>query len=205
MLTERRHSTSSIFWRIPLWQTIADHGRVFYAIASLQSHPRLPITHTLRRLCCLCSFNLNKPSPSPFQCHTPTCAPLKRNSFLVSQYHIPIPVARAERRCRSPCLACIALRGLTPEIIMVIDVLGILVIPKTNWQLGHERCPCNNNDSLQRKPPPLTCKSPTYEPPLDNLMNDELREDDFEARSVFMLTVQSKHNLQFAITQCLFC
>ncbi|KAI0003714.1 hypothetical protein BJV74DRAFT_876070 [Russula compacta] len=51
-----------------------------------------------------------------------------------------------------------------------------------------ERRPRNEDDSLRRKPspPPLTRKSPTYEPPPDDPMNDEPREDDSEARSVFV-------------------
>jgi hypothetical protein len=54
---------------------------------------------------------------------------------LVIWQHLPystIPVTRAERRCRSPCLAYIPLRGLIPEIIILIAVLGILAIPETN-------------------------------------------------------------------------
>ncbi|KAF8506664.1 hypothetical protein F5888DRAFT_1602373 [Russula emetica] len=51
-----------------------------------------------------------------------------------------------------------------------------------------ERRPRNDDDSLRRKPspPPVTRKSPTYEPPPDDPMNDEPREDDSEARSVFV-------------------
>jgi RNA-binding protein 39 len=73
-----------------------------------------------------------------------------------------------------------------------------------------ERRPHNDDDSLRRKPspPPLAYafssplespngllielhkysrrKSPTYEPPPDDPMNDEPREDDSEARSVFV-------------------
>ncbi|KAI9509074.1 hypothetical protein F5148DRAFT_978870 [Russula earlei] len=51
-----------------------------------------------------------------------------------------------------------------------------------------ERRSRHDDDSLRRKPtpPPLTRTSPTYEPPPDDPMNDEPREDDSEARSVFV-------------------
>ncbi|KAN0124730.1 hypothetical protein V8E52_001282 [Russula decolorans] len=45
-----------------------------------------------------------------------------------------------------------------------------------------------DDDSVRPKPspPPVTRKSPTYEPPPDDPMNEEPREDDSEARSVFV-------------------
>jgi len=51
-----------------------------------------------------------------------------------------------------------------------------------------ERRPRLEEEAIRRKPspPPLTRKSPTYEPPPDDPMNDEPREDDSEARSVFV-------------------
>ncbi|KAI0308240.1 hypothetical protein B0F90DRAFT_1813531 [Multifurca ochricompacta] len=51
-----------------------------------------------------------------------------------------------------------------------------------------ERRPRLEDDSNLRKPspPPLARKSPTYEPPPDDPMNEEPREDDSEARSVFV-------------------
>ncbi|KAH9065714.1 hypothetical protein EDB87DRAFT_1672381 [Lactarius vividus] len=51
-----------------------------------------------------------------------------------------------------------------------------------------ERRSRHEDDSHRHKspPPPLARKSPTYEPPPDDPMNDEPREDDSEARSVFV-------------------
>ncbi|KAI9460614.1 hypothetical protein BJY52DRAFT_1118076 [Lactarius psammicola] len=51
-----------------------------------------------------------------------------------------------------------------------------------------ERRSRHEDDTHRRQPspPPLARKSPTYEPPPDDPMNDEPREDDSEARSVFV-------------------
>ena len=109
-------------------------------------------------------------------------------------------------------------RELIPEIVMVIDVPGILAIPEMNSTtcpdtggiVGHHAV---TSAALTMLKNPLGAsrphlrwrtsfflrlvgslivsshfrrKSPTYEPPPDDPMNDEPREDDSEARSVFV-------------------
>ena len=111
MLTGRLRSTSSsILWRVPPWQTIADHGRVCCAITSLQSHPRLSITHTLRHPCRLLFIRLRQVLTIPVS-HSHPCSPqTQRFLGLVIRQVLPYPtnpVTRAEGKCRSPCLACV--------------------------------------------------------------------------------------------------
>ena len=111
MLTERRCSTSSsILWRVPPWQTIADHGRVCCAITSLQSRLRLPITHTLRHHPCRLLFiRLRQALTIPVS-HSHPCSPqTQRFLGLVIRQHMPyrtIPVTLAEGKYKSPYLAC---------------------------------------------------------------------------------------------------
>lgn len=111
-----------------------------------------------------------------------------------------------------------ALRDLIPEIVMVIDVPGILAIPEMNsttcpdtggivgrhavtsvapmlkipFSASRPHLRWRTSSFFLRVVSPLIVgshfrrKSPTYEPPPDDPMNDEPREDDSEARSVFV-------------------
>jgi hypothetical protein len=112
-----------------------------------------------------------------------------------------------------------ALRELIPEIVMVIDVPGILAIPEMNSttcpdtggivgrhavtsaaptmlkipsRASRPHLRWRTSSFFLRVVDPLIVgshfrrKSPTYEPPPDDPMNDEPREDDSEARSVFV-------------------
>jgi hypothetical protein len=112
MLTQRSTS-SSILWQVPLWQTIADHGRVCCAIINLQSRLPLHITHTLRRRCRML-FNQLLPVPiipaSRF-----LLSFLRVRWFLgfVIRQHVPYlttRVTRAAWRYRSRSLPCVRRR-----------------------------------------------------------------------------------------------
>ena len=114
MLTERPSTSSSILWRVLLWQMIADHGRVCCGITSLQSHPRLPITHTLRHPCRLLFIRLRQALTTiPVSHFHPCSPPMRRFLGLVIRQYLPyptIPTTRAEGKCRSLCLACVRQR-----------------------------------------------------------------------------------------------
>ena len=114
MLTERPSTSSSILWRVLLWQMIADHGRVCCGITSLQSHPRLPITHTLRHPCRLLFIRLRQALTTIPVSHSHPCSPpMRRFLGLVIRQYLPyptIPTTRAEGKCRSLCLACVRQR-----------------------------------------------------------------------------------------------
>lgn len=95
---------SSILWRVPTWQAIADHGRVCYVTTSLQSHLCLPVTHTFRHPCCLLSIRIRiQPRQAPpFRCH-------KRKvswSCNTAAPYPTIPVPYVGGRCRSSWFAC---------------------------------------------------------------------------------------------------
>lgn len=114
LLTERRHSTSSsILWRVPLWQMIADHGRACCGITSLQSHPRLPITHTLRHPCRLLFILLRQALTIPVSHSHPCSRPTQRFLGLVIRQHLPYltnPATCVEGKLRSLCPACVRQR-----------------------------------------------------------------------------------------------
>ena len=112
-LTERHSTSSFILWRVPPWQMIADHGRVCCGITSLQSHPRLPITHTLRHPCRLLFNRLRQALTIPVSHSLPYSLPTQRFLGLVIRQHMPyptIPATCVEGRCRSLCPACVMRR-----------------------------------------------------------------------------------------------
>jgi len=92
---------------------IADHGRVCCGITSLQSHPRLPITHTLRHRCRMLFIRLRQALTIPVSHSLPCSPPTQRSLGLVIRQHLPYPTnpaTCAEGRCRSLCLACVRQR-----------------------------------------------------------------------------------------------
>lgn len=126
MLTQCSTS-SSILWQVPLWQTIADHGRVCCAITNLQSRPPLRITHTLRRRCRTLFIRL-RPAPTISASRFLRFF-LRVRWFLglVIRLHLSYPTIRVTRagwRCRSPSLPCVRRRmGLFLWHLLLTQVL----------------------------------------------------------------------------------
>jgi hypothetical protein len=120
-------TSSSILWQVPLWQTIADHGRVCCAITNLQSRPLLRITHTLRRRCRTLFIRLQ---PAPTISASRFLRFFLRVRWflgLVIRLHLSYPTIRVTRagwRCRSPSLPCVRRRmGLFLWHLLLTQVL----------------------------------------------------------------------------------
>jgi hypothetical protein len=100
---------TSILWQVPLWQKIADRGRVCCGITSLQSHPRVPIMHTLRRPCRVLFNRLQRALAIPASRFLRCSPPARWFLGLVTQQVLPYVTTRvthAEWRHRSPSPPC---------------------------------------------------------------------------------------------------